>query len=110
MALQGFTELQFSYDKFKHIDFSSGEKKNNITPWVQNAIGAGNFHSMMGQGKIMPLLQWFDGCYLLDKKQENALGTSMIDYDAGITACGGNSETGLPSAQIMLINNYPEIT
>lgn len=90
MALQGYTELQFSYDKFKHIDFSSGKKKNNITPWVQNAIGAGNFHSMMQQGKIMPLLQWFNGCQLFDKEHENALSTSMMDYDANIVACSGS--------------------
>ena len=90
MALQGYTELQFSYDKFKHIDFSSGKKKNSITPWVRNAIGAGNFHSMMEQGKIMPLLQWFNGCQLFDKEHENALSTSMMDYDANVVACAGS--------------------
>lgn len=90
MALQGFTELQFSYDRFKHIDFSSGKKKNSITPWVQNAIGAGNFHSMMEQGKIMPLSRWFNGCQLFDKEHENALSTSMMDYDANVVACAGS--------------------
>ena len=90
MALQGYTELQFSYDKFKHIDFSSGKKKNSIAPLVQNAIGAGNFHSMMEQGKIMPLLQWFNGCQLFDKEHANALSTSMMDYDANVVACAGS--------------------
>lgn len=89
MALQGFTELQFSYDGFKTIAHSTG-KKNAITPWVQNAIGAGNFHSLMDRSKIMPLSQWFDGCLLCDKEHEFALATSMIDYDAGITACAGS--------------------
>lgn len=91
MALQGYTELQFSYDGFKTIAHSTG-KKNAITPWVQNAIGAGNFHSLMDRSKIMPLTQWFDGCLLCDKEHEFALATSMIDYDAGITACAGSEE------------------
>lgn len=91
MALQGYTELQFSYDGFKTIAHSTG-KKNAITPWVQNAIGAGNFHSLMDRSKIMPLSQWFDGCLLCDKEHEFALATSMIDYDAGITACAGSEE------------------
>lgn len=90
MALQGYTELQFSYDGFKHIDFSSGKKKNSITPWVQNAIGAGNFHSMMEQGKLMPLSRWFNGCQLFDKEHANALSTSMMDYDANVVACAGS--------------------
>ena len=50
MALQGFTELQFSYDKFKHIDFSSG-KKNNIAPIVlEENINNYDFISVISGG------------------------------------------------------------
>jgi len=40
--------------------------------------------------------------------------TNLYEIPSGAAyvrfSCEGSSETGLPSAQIMLINNYPEIT
>jgi hypothetical protein len=40
--------------------------------------------------------------------------TNLYEIPSGAAyvrfSCEGSSETGLPSARIMLVNNYPEIT
>lgn len=88
MALKGNTVLTLSRDKdFKHI-IKRIEHKNTITPWVQNAITKGNFHSMMSNDKIMSIKQWFSGCLLTN--QTNDASLSMIAGNSEVTAQAGN--------------------
>lgn len=89
MALQGNTILTLSRDKdFKHI-IKKIEKHNAITPWVQNAIGKGNFHAMMDGNNIMPIKQWFSGCLLTDHTNDALL--QMIAGNSEVTAQAGNN-------------------
>lgn len=91
MALKGNTRLELirAGKVIKRI-----EKHNDITPWVQNVLGAGNFQYRADLSKIMPIRQFFNGCLLTDK--ENNPSTMMIASDAEITAQAGNdSYTGV---------------
>jgi len=102
MALVGHTRLELARDdNFRNI-VKRVEKHNTITPYVQNAIGQGNFHYTAERGYIMPISQWFSGCLLTDKKNPETLpdGTviepgfcGMIAYDANITAMAGGVDS-----------------
>lgn len=85
MALQGNTRLEFIRDGkvVKRI-----EKHNDITPFVQNVIGAGNFQYRADPSKLLPILQFFKGCLLTD--EENVASTMMIAGNSEVTAQAGD--------------------
>lgn len=88
MALQGNTILTLSRDKdFKHI-IKRIEKHNDITPYVQNVIGAGNFQYRADPSKLLPILQFFKGCLLTDN--ENVASTMMMAGNSNVTAQAGD--------------------
>lgn len=85
MNIEGHTRLELLRDGkvVKRI-----EKHNTITSWVQNAMGAGNFHDQVSANKIMPLSQWYSGCILTDNNNDATL--AMIAGDSNIVAQAGN--------------------
>lgn len=90
MALHGNTKLELIRDGkvIKRI-----EKHNDITSWVQNVIGSGNFQYRADPSKLIPIKQFFDGCLLTDKV--NDASTMMIAGNSEVTAQAGNdSYTG----------------
>lgn len=88
MALQGNTILTLSRDKdFKHI-IKRIEKHNDITPYVQSVLGAGNFQYRADPSKLMPVLQFFKGCLLTDN--ENVASTMMMAGNSNVTAQAGD--------------------
>lgn len=88
MALQGNTILTLSRDKdFKHI-IKRIEKHNDITPYVQSVLGAGNFQYRADPSKLIPVLQFFKGCLLTDN--ENVASTMMMAGNSNVTAQAGD--------------------
>lgn len=64
------------------------EKDNDITSFITDAIGAGNFHDMMLPANIMPLKQWFSGCLLTAGTNNTA--DKKLARDFVLTAQSGN--------------------
>lgn len=65
------------------------KRDNTITGWVGNALSAGNFFNQVQAGKIYPLSQWFNGCYLTDATNDANL--AMIAGNSNIVAQAGNA-------------------
>lgn len=85
MALQGNTRLELIRDGkvVKRI-----EKHNDITPYVQSVLGAGNFQYRADPSKLIPVLQFFKGCLLTDN--ENVASTMMMAGNSNVTAQAGD--------------------
>ncbi|MBR5299827.1 MAG: hypothetical protein IKU36_06220 [Bacteroidales bacterium] len=99
MALQGKAILELAREKkvnnrIKRTVVERREKKNAITPWVDNVLNDGNFHFQIQPSKLLPLSQFFDGCLLTDKVNPNGDDVSgffgMIAPDADVIAQAGN--------------------
>lgn len=93
MALQGKLRLDFAREKrvnnrIKREIVNRVEKRNAITPWVQNMIQGGDFGCTLPKEKIMPMTQWFNGCLLTD--QSNDPTKMMINGDSNVVAMAGN--------------------
>ena len=52
------------------------EHKNDVTAFIQNAIGKGNFHNLIASSNIMKISEnWFGGCLLTDNTND---ATTML--------------------------------
>lgn len=91
--LQGKAILEFAREKkinnrIKREIVKRVEHKNTITTWGDDAINEGNFQYLISGSKIMPISQWFSGCYLTDR--ENDASLKMIAGNSNITAQAGD--------------------
>ena len=65
------------------------EHKNDVTAFVQNAIGKGNFHNLISSTNIMKISEnWFSGCLLTDKT--NDATTMLLDGGSTVVAQASN--------------------
>lgn len=65
------------------------EHKNDVTAFVQNAIGKGNFHNLIASNNIMSIFEnWFSGCLLTDNTNDAA--TMLIDGGSTVVAQASN--------------------
>ena len=64
------------------------ENHNEQTPWVSNVLSKGNFNFGISREKLLPLLQWYQGCNLFDRANTASLG--MFAGNANITAMAGD--------------------
>ena len=61
------------------------EHKNDVTAFVQNAIGKGNFHNLISSSNIMSIYEnWFGGCLLTDNTNDAA--TMLLDGGSTVVA------------------------
>ena len=65
------------------------EHKNDVTAFVQNAIGKGNFHNLISSSNIMSIYDnWFGGCLLTDNT--NDATTMLLDGGSTVVAQASN--------------------
>ena len=65
------------------------EHKNDVTAFVQNAIGKGNFHNLIASSNIMKIYEnWFSGCLLTDNT--NDATTMLLDGGSTVVAQASN--------------------
>ena len=65
------------------------EHKNDVTAFVQNAIGKGNFHNLISSSNIMSIYNnWFGGCLLTDNTNDAA--TMLLDGGSTVVAQASN--------------------
>ena len=65
------------------------EHKNDVTAFVQNAIGKGNFHNLISSTNIMSIYEnWFGGCLLTDNT--NDATTMLLDGGSTVVAQASN--------------------
>ena len=65
------------------------EHKNDVTAFVQNAIGKGNFHNLISSSNIMKISEnWFGGCLLTDNT--NDATTMLLDGGSTVVAQASN--------------------
>ena len=65
------------------------EHKNDVTAFVQNAIGKGNFHNLISSSNIMSIYEnWFSGCLLTDNT--NNAATMLLDGGSTVVAQASN--------------------
>ena len=65
------------------------EHKNDVTAFVQNAIGKGNFHNLIASSNIMKISEnWFGGCLLTDNT--NDATTMLLDGGSTVVAQASN--------------------
>ena len=65
------------------------EHKNDVTAFVQNAIGKGNFHNLIKSSNIMSIYDnWFSGCLLTDNTNDAA--TMLLDGGSTVVAQASN--------------------
>ena len=65
------------------------EHKNDVTAFVQNAIGKGNFHNLISSTNIMKISEnWFGGCLLTDNT--NDANTMLLDGGSTVVAQASN--------------------
>ena len=65
------------------------EHKNDVTAFIQNAIGKGNFHNLIASSNIMKISEnWFGGCLLTDNTNDAA--TMLIDGGSTVVAQASN--------------------
>lgn len=83
------------------------EKDNTITNYVTNVLNKGNYNYGINRGKIMPLSQFFNGCFLTDiTNTSGGLPVNMLDGSAEIVAQAGNSTNSSNYLKRGSINNY----
>ena len=65
------------------------EHKNDVTAFIQNAIGKGNFHNLIASSNIMKISEnWFGGCLLTDNTNDAA--TMLLDGGSTVVAQASN--------------------
>jgi len=65
------------------------EHKNDVTAFIQNAIGKGNFHNIISSSNIMKISEnWFGGCLLTDNT--NDATTMLLDGGSTVVAQASN--------------------
>ena len=65
------------------------EHKNDVTAFIQNAIGKGNFHNLIASSNIMKIAEnWFGGCLLTDNT--NDATTMLLDGGSTVVAQASN--------------------
>ena len=65
------------------------EHKNDVTAFIQNAIGKGNFHNLIASSNIMKISEnWFSGCLLTDNT--NDATTMLLDGGSTVVAQASN--------------------
>ena len=65
------------------------EHKNDVTAFIQNAIGKGNFHNLISSSNIMKISEnWFGGCLLTDNT--NDATTMLLDGGSTVVAQASN--------------------
>lgn len=65
------------------------EHKNDVTAFIQNAIGKGNFHNLIASSNIMSIYaNWFSGCLLTDNT--NDATTMLLDGGSTVVAQASN--------------------
>ncbi len=86
MKYQGYARLDLLRDgKVVHRE----EHKNDVTAFVQNAIGKGNFHNLISSSNIMKIYDnWFGGCLLTDNTNDAA--TMLLDGGSTVVAQASN--------------------
>lgn len=86
MIYQGHARLDLLRDgKVVHRE----EHKNDVTAFVQNAIGKGNFHNLISSNNMMSIYgNWFSGCLLTDKP--NDATTMLLDGGSTVVAQASN--------------------
>ena len=86
MKYQGHARLDLLRDgKVVHRQ----EHKNDVTAFVQNAIGKGNFHNLIASNNIMSIFgNWFGGCLLTDNT--NDATTMLLDGGSTVVAQASN--------------------
>ena len=86
MKYQGHARLDLLRDgKVVHRE----EHKNDVTAFVQNAIGKGNFHNLISSNNIMSIFgNWFGGCLLTDNT--NDATTMLLDGGSTVVAQASN--------------------
>ena len=86
MKYQGHARLDLLRDgKVVHRE----EHKNDVTAFVQNAIGKGNFHNLIASSNIMKISEnWFGGCLLTDNT--NDATTMLLDGGSTVVAQASN--------------------
>jgi len=86
MKYQGHARLDLLRDgKVVHRE----EHKNDVTAFVQNAIGKGNFHNLISSTNIMSIYEnWFSGCLLTDNT--NDATTMLLDGGSTVVAQASN--------------------
>ena len=86
MKYQGHARLDLLRDgKVVHRE----EHKNDVTAFVQNAIGKGNFHNLISSTNIMKISEnWFSGCLLTDNTNDAA--TMLLDGGSTVVAQASN--------------------
>ena len=86
MKYQGHARLDLLRDgKVVHRE----EHKNDVTAFVQNAIGKGNFHNLISSSNIMKISEnWFSGCLLTDNT--NDATTMLLDGGSTVVAQASN--------------------
>ena len=86
MKYQGHARLDLMRDgKVVH----RVEHKNDVTTFVQNAIGKGNFHNLIKSSNIMSISEnWFSGCLLTDNT--NDATTMLLDGGSTVVAQASN--------------------
>ncbi len=93
MALQGNTVLELARERkvnnrIRREVVNRIEKHNDITPYVQSVIGAGNFQYRADATKLLPVLQFFKGCLLTDNS--NVASSMMLASNSNVTAQAGD--------------------
>lgn len=86
MKYQGHARLDLLRDgKVVHRE----EHKNDVTAFVQNAIGKGNFHNLISSSNIMKISEnWFSGCLLTDNTNDST--TMLLDGGSTVVAQASN--------------------
>ena len=65
------------------------EHKNDVTAFIQNAIGKGNFHNLISSSNIMSIYEnWFGGCLLTDNT--NNATTMLLGGGSTVVAQASN--------------------
>ena len=65
------------------------EHKNDVTAFIQNAIGKGNFHNLIASSNIMKISEnWFGGCLLTDNT--NNATTMLLGGGSTVVAQASN--------------------
>ena len=65
------------------------EHKNDVTAFIQNAIGKGNFHNLIASSNIMSIYEnWFSGCLLTDNT--NDATTMLLNGGSTVVAQASN--------------------